>query len=171
MTNKIPESPEHTPKVLFICSGNTCRSPMAQALFIHRNRYRAPFFRVESYGTAAVDRRPISPLAKRALEDFGILNFNHFSRSIEDYKFFTDDLIFCLGENHRNCVARRFPLAKNLFLLREFLDGQSVADPFGSSLQTYRSVCRIIFESLPSIDQFLVPIYRLTFGKNAAGLH
>lgn len=163
MTNKNPARPMNVPKILFVCSGNTCRSPMAQALFLHRNRYRAPFFPVESCGIAAVDRCPMSPLARRALEDFGIVDFFHWSRSLESENPSEADLIFCLAWTHLDHVARHFPSSKNLFLLREFLDGQSIRDPFGSSLESYRSVGRLIAESLASIEEFLQPIYRSVF--------
>ncbi|MBE7042705.1 MAG: low molecular weight protein arginine phosphatase [Ruminococcaceae bacterium] len=120
--------------VLFVCTGNTCRSPMAQALYEHITGEKA-----SSAGLGVSSPQPISDHALLALESKGITDFSHLSRQItvEDVK--EADLILVMTHMHQNLLVSVCPeYADKIRLLGENRD---IADPYGGSLQQYISCC------------------------------
>lgn len=116
-------------KVLFVCTGNTCRSPMAEGYLKSLN---LPFVEVISRGLAA-DGSPVSQKAHKVMTEKGItLKEKSDVVSIEDIK--AADKIIVMSSSHREVLR---PYAKQKVQIL----GDGIFDPFGLGLEEYR-LCR-----------------------------
>lgn len=147
------------PMILFICSGNVCRSPMAEYLL--RARLRGPLarWRVGSAGVAAMDGWPASPEAVAALAERGIDLTPHRSRFLSPELVDDAAMIVVMTRGHDESVRQRFPeAAGRVFLLRGFDGGareEDLADPIGLPLDGYRQARDQIEAALPDLMLFM----------------
>src|SRR5215475_8332807 len=106
--------------VLFVCTGNVCRSPMAEGLFRHSVQGRGDY-RVLSAGLGAADGQPPSPHAVRAVRELGIDIAAQRSRMLTPDLVDDADYIFGMTHNHIDTVMLLYPhAAEKTFLVREF---------------------------------------------------
>lgn len=135
-------------KVLFVCTGNTCRSPMAAVIFNSLAEERGLDWRAESAGVAAVGDRPASPNAIAAVAEIGLDLHNHTTRFLPMVDLNEYSLFVGLGEEHADIlrsigipaelvrVLYRAPNAEDIYDLR-----MDIVDPYGGDLNAYRK-CR-----------------------------
>lgn len=129
-------------RVLFVCSGNTCRSPLAEALFrrLLEEAGRRDIT-VSSAGTGAYDGAPASEGAYLVGLEQGLDLTGHRARLLDREIVAGADLIFALAPGHLSRIER-LGGADRAHLLGEFagMSGPDaeVRDPFGSNLETYR---------------------------------
>ncbi|MBP0725046.1 low molecular weight protein arginine phosphatase [Bacillus sp. RG28] len=123
-------------KILFVCTGNTCRSPIAEALLKH---YSKGEFEVKSAGVFAMDGSKASFNALEALRKKGI---EHEHKS----QLLTNDLVewathvLTMTKGHKQVILSQLETAKDkVFTLYEFVNNEDkdISDPYGGSLQTY----------------------------------
>jgi glycine hydroxymethyltransferase len=132
--------------VLFVCTGNICRSPMAQGLFADLIRGRRDI-EVTSAGIGAIGGQPPSPHAVEVMQEIGIDISNIRSKPLMADLIRKADFIFVMTYGHLDSMLLLFPsAAEKTFLLREFetdfpVMEREVADPIGQSRETYRE-CR-----------------------------
>jgi len=135
-------------KILFVCTGNTCRSPMAEALF--RAKTQGEGFEVRSAGVAAYDGQPASIHAIQVLQERGI-DSEHTSTRLNGELLAWSDLILTMTASHKQAIQTYFPEAREkVYTLREFIgvEGyEDIADPYGGSLEDYRR-CAVEIEEL-----------------------
>jgi protein-tyrosine-phosphatase len=127
--------------ILFVCTGNICRSPMAAALMRQRiaNLGLSDQIQVLSAGVWAADGRPASELAIATLAGRGIALGDHRSQAITIPLLEQADIVLVMEESHRRSLFHLAPqyLAK-LFLLGELVgQHEDIADPVGGSPQEY----------------------------------
>lgn len=121
-------------RLVFVCTGNICRSPMAAALAARA----LPGVEVSSAGTTSVPGQAASEGSRAVMAEIGLDLSRHRSRSLEDALDDDVDAVVVMTARHRDEVLRRFPaLADRVGLLRP--DGADVADPYGASLDVYRA--------------------------------
>ncbi|MFA2810332.1 low molecular weight protein arginine phosphatase [Bacillus mycoides] len=124
-------------RVLFVCTGNTCRSPMAEALLRH---YGEGKFEVQSAGVFAYPGSDVSIHAKEALAEKGIV-IDHAAQQVNDTLVDWADIVVTMTENHKRTVLGYYPsVEKKLDTLYGLTKGISkdISDPFGGSLSIYK---------------------------------
>lgn len=124
--------------VLVVCTGNSCRSPMAAGLLAKLVR-GLPVF-VHSSGTAAPVGSPATPAAVEAARRLGADIVAHRARQLDPAQVQRADLVLCMDHHHRERVLNAVPEAVGKArLLLEFADrpDDAVADPVGRPLEVY----------------------------------
>ena len=131
-------------KILFICTGNTCRSPMAEA-FLKKSWPQKPKekIKVKSAGTNAITNSKPSEFATKVMREKGIDISSHRATPLTPEIVKEYDLILTMEERHRQRVINLFPFVREkVWLLSEFSSGkkEDILDPAGSYLSTYREL-------------------------------
>ena len=146
--------------ILFICTGNVCRSPMAEGIFRHAVRGRGDY-RVASAGLGAMERQPPSAYAVQALKELGIHISGQRSRLLTPDLVEQADYIFGMTHSHIDTVMMLYPVAaEKTFLLREFdetLDQfeKDISDPIGGSYEVYLNCRDQIEQGIVSLLRFI----------------
>ena len=127
-------------KILFVCTENICRSPMAAAYFTHLCRKaERNDIAVLSAGTFAGNGIPASENAAKVMADYNIDLKNHRSKILTRELVENIDHIFTMTEGHRLQVTSiDSGLEAKTKLLLDFSIGGDVADPFGGSYTVYK---------------------------------
>ena len=124
--------------VYFICTGNTCRSPMAEAIFQSENKEG---MYVRSAGIYAMEDGDISMNTKQVIQEAGI-DYTHFSRPISEDDVRWADLVLTMTSAHKQMVMQAYPFAADkIFTLKEYVrpyGSHDVSDPFGGDIHMYR---------------------------------
>ena len=107
-------------KILFVCTGNTCRSPMAQGLFSLLAKEAGVEAEVRSAGIAAVDGQAVSPHASDILKEHGFETALK-SRRLTPEEVRWADLILTMTMQHKGAILRQYPEAVDkTFTLKEY---------------------------------------------------
>lgn len=150
-------------KVLFVCSGNTCRSPMAQELFTQflsccEGGSLAHEYQASSAGIWAADGLPASPEALEVMEEYGIDLSRHRSRRLDKELVEEADLILVMTRDHYRYVVERYQSSRHkTFILSEWagIQCQEVWDPFGMGKESYKRSAEQIGSVLQGVIQKL----------------
>lgn len=145
--------------ILFVCSGNSCRTPMAEGLM--KTKIPEEFadrVQVVSAGTLGINGNPATYFGIQAAGDLGADISHHRSQGISRELLQESDIVFCMAQGHENILADQFPeFNENVFLLRGF-DRESgeqfyedVADPIGRDLPEYQACAQLINSELDRI--------------------
>ncbi|HVM46953.1 MAG TPA: ribose 5-phosphate isomerase B [Candidatus Acidoferrum sp.] len=146
--------------VLFICTGNLCRSPMAEGIFRQATQHRGAY-RVLSAGLGAAEGQPPSPFAVQAVRELGIDIGDVRSRMLTREMAEQADYILGMTHNHVETVMLLYPqAAEKTFLLREFdetLDyfEKDISDPIGGSYDVYLTCRDQIEQGIASLLRFI----------------
>ena len=149
--------------IMFVCTGNTCRSPMAEvALRMLLDKERPGKAVVMSAGIAAATGFPATLFAIEAAKIWDCDLSHHRSQPLDSHLIEQADLILCMSPEHLGEVLRQIPSARNkAFLFKNFPDsrrvGETLEDPVGQSLERYNQTFIEIGEHL---GKFLPEIVR-----------
>ncbi len=140
--------------ILFVCSGNTCRSPMAEyALRSLIQRERPDAAEIGSAGTLGLENQPATRYAQEAARVWDLDLSPHLNQPLTVELIDRANLVFAMApEHHRQILSMAPQVAHKTYLLKSFPDpsgiGDQVDDPIGMDLDKYNEVFLEIGEYL-----------------------
>ena len=126
-------------KVLFVCTGNTCRSPMAQGLCNKIAKNLNLDIEAQSAGVATISGLPVSENAKAVCREYGVDISNYRTKYIEDIDLSQFDRIYVMSNSHKDALIYKGADKNKITVLAEGKGG--ISDPYGGDLEVYRK-CR-----------------------------
>jgi len=138
------------PRILVICTGNICRSPMAEVLLRQRvEKEGLTGWDVESVGTWTVDGERASRYAIQLMAERGLDLISHRSRRVNRHIMEQADLVLVMTQNHAEALRLEFPdLRDKVYMLSEMRNGyrHDIDDPYGGPLAEYRACATILLD-------------------------
>ena len=132
--------------VLFVCTGNTCRSPLAALALRRELGGEANDVRIQSAGTAATAGQPASMGSQRVAEAEGLDLAQHRSRPVTREMLAAADLVLVMSPSHRAAVRALGASDDKVHVISEWPEpgepGLPVFDPFGASSEAYEECWR-----------------------------
>jgi protein-tyrosine phosphatase len=130
-------------RLLCVCTGNTCRSPMLMALIrAEIGRHGLAHVTVASAGTAAADGEPASAHAVACMASRGLDLDSHRSRNLGDLDLDGYDRFLCMTSSHAAALRSRGIPAAKLEVVHAAQGG--VPDPFGGSRDDYEACAQVL---------------------------
>lgn len=150
--------PAERDTVVLVCSGNTCRSPMAEALLraaLGKEGGRLAKLHVLSGGLGAYPGDPASPHAVKAASRIGLDLGAHASCPLDQATIDRAVAVFGMAAGHVDGIRARFtnlpPLVQRLREELPAAAGRDIPDPFGGTLAEYEACRDSMVEALPSV--------------------
>ena len=134
------------PTILFVCTANICRSPIAEKLFNHYVLKINLPYSADSAGLLP-GGQPISTASMQLLLENGIMEAkDHIAKQITPEMIQGSYLVLTMEERQRDFLRMQEPkLARKIFTLNEYVgEAGDIADPYGADLDTYRETYKII---------------------------
>jgi len=141
--------------IMFVCTGNTCRSPMAEALMkklLKENNIDG--INVISRGLSVFENSPASENSIKAIEKYDVDLTSHRAKSLSPDEVEYCDLILTMSSNHKNIIISAFPDVKEkIFTIYEFSFNKDadISDPFGGNIKIYEKCLDEIYKCIKEI--------------------
>lgn len=124
-------------KIIFVCTGNTCRSPMAATIM---NELKGDSdILVASRGMVVLFPEPYNPKAIAVLASHGMIMPNYSAKELSAEDFDNQTLVLTMSETHKQKIYSQFENAINVYTLQEYTgdNGDEVEDPYGKGIEEY----------------------------------
>ena len=139
-------------RILFVCTGNTCRSPMAELIMKNKLKLAGvKNVRVSSAGIYATDGEKISANSALALKQLGIKSGAFKSKKLTMQMLKKSDYVICMTAEHKSALDG----LGNVMTLSEITGLPDVPDPYGCDLNTYirtshrlEDACNVLLEKI-----------------------
>ena len=137
--------------IIFVCTGNTCRSPMAEGIF--KNLLKdTDNINVASRGIAACEGEFASENSIKATSELGVDISKHRAHmlTLDDIK--KSDYIFTMTQSHATAIKNSLPqYSDKVFSIKEFAECDDISDPYGGDIDLYRKCSFQISDSVTKI--------------------
>lgn len=129
--------------VLFVCTANVVRSPMAMAL-LRSKVADEPDWRIESAGTWALAGQGAAEKTRIVLANRGLDISNHQARSVDHEMLSSFNLILAMESNHFEALTAEFPeVAGHIYLVSQMIDKKfGIRDPIGGTLMDFEEIAQ-----------------------------
>lgn len=147
------------PSVLFVCTANICRSPLAEALFRDMVSDESGEWKVESAGTWALTGEPAAQNSQQVLAERGLDASEHRARIVSLELLSSFNLILTMEKGHKEALQIEFPaIAERVFTLSEMVGSEfDIHDPIGGPLVEFQATAdeleSILTDGYASITQ------------------
>lgn len=126
-------------KVLFVCTGNTCRSPMAEGGLRKLAEEKGLDIEVSSGGLAVYQISGAAENSIKVMDEIGVDLRDHVSRMLDEETVESFDLVLTMAKSHKD-MMKSYLDHPGIWTLNEYVHGETrdILDPFGGSLDVYR---------------------------------
>lgn len=144
-------------RIVFVCTGNTCRSPMAKAIItgiLAKDLDNPDSIEVLSAGLRTVDGLPASPQAIEAMATEGLDISKHQSRQLQPELILSADYVLAMTAAQRDYLQDKYPdKTPSIYTISEFAGkgNQDIADPFGQGPAAYQECAQQLKGLLPGV--------------------
>lgn len=134
-------------RILIVCVGNICRSPMAECLF--NARLAGQGFTVASAGLHALAGKPMEPTAQSVLAEHGYHCNHHIARQLETSHLQQADIVLVMEKAHIDAVQAMVPAIRGkVFLLGKWQDNREIPDPYKQPRSLFEHTRQLIDEAV-----------------------
>lgn len=149
-------------RLIFVCTDNLCRSPMAEAVMRRINRTEG--LEITSRGIIVLFPEPYNPKATAVLRNSGIILENGLSKQLTAEDFAEDTLVLTMDRTEKSKVLEEYENACNVYTIMEFAGGSGdIMDPYGGD----RDVYALFLESINTwVTQVERKIYEISQEEN-----
>jgi protein-tyrosine-phosphatase len=153
--------------ILFVCTGNTCRSAMAEGIFkkmLKESKEDDGKFNILSAGISALPGMSPTPEAIKVMNEQGINISRHRATQIKEDLVKRADLILVMSNTHKDYIKTKFTFTQDkIYLLKEFArigefksirstdENYEVVDPLGRHIEFYRIIARELKKNIEKI--------------------
>lgn len=133
MSSKFPYE-----KVIFVCTGNTCRSPMAEALL--KNLTQDQELEIISRGLIVLFSEPVNPKVEEVLKNHAIPTKEHSTKQFKAQEVTEKTLILTMSFRQKLKIMQDYGIEKNIYSIKEYVgEFGDVGDPYGGTLLDYEA--------------------------------
>ena len=144
-------------KIVFVCTGNTCRSPLAEGLFRKIVEENNCCMDVSSAGISVGFGSAVSGNSVVAAMELGADISSHIPKQLTEKEVFDADYVFCMTDMHKRCIVNALPgYAGKIWTVADFAGKGDVPDPYGGDLDEYRLVARQLLDAVEIIFKKIV---------------
>lgn len=141
-------------RVIFICTENTSRGPIAESLF--RNMSNVEGIECMSRGLIVLFPEPVNPKAEQVLQNHGLEMVGHTTKQFKSHEADENTLVLTMTEHQKKKVIEDFYVTHNIYTIKEFVgEFGDVLDPYGGTMlqyeECYEELARLVKKTVYQI--------------------